>query len=123
MHKEGSEGHIIFQLRSSRPTGVAFGTLRTSITYQLPRYVEKFVSKVIPKVESADDPSSFQKFINHNAHNPVIVAATHWGIWMRHNNASGPPWSFHHCIIQMYFVQRVWVVYAAIECRIIVYRR
>lgn len=74
----------------------------------------------VPEVEGAYYPASLQEGMHHNAHHPIVVASAHWGIRMRHDDASVPPW----CWIAMFgrATQVLGVVEAAVEGRVIVDR-
>lgn len=63
------------------------------------------------------------EFVQDDAYNAIVIAPTHWRIRVRHNYAFCSPWSDLIGSSRVCVVQGLRVVYAAIERRIIVYRR
>jgi len=75
----------------------------------------------VPEVERAHHPPSMQELFHHDANYPIVVATTHWRVWVCHDDAFSPPLRDISQILRL--DQGIWMVYAAIECRVIVYRR
>jgi hypothetical protein len=76
-------------------------------------------SRYTPEVEGAYDPAGLQKRVYDDAHDAVVVAPTHWGIGMRHNNAPLLP---RHvlCSCERQLIKGVWMIEAAVEWDVIV---
>ena len=74
----------------------------------------------VPEVECAHYPASFQELMRHNTDDPVIIATSHWGVWMRHDDASFPPRSCR--VISSRFRQVIRVVQSAIQRGVIMDR-
>jgi hypothetical protein len=77
-----------------------------------------FFDDVIPEVEGSYDPAGVQKLVYDNAHDAVIVAATHWCVWMRHDNSAFPPCLFSFIVGRL--AQDIGMVDAAIKRCVIV---
>ena len=75
----------------------------------------------IPEVKRANYETSTQELVYHDANNAIIVAATHGRIRMCHYNSSSRPFCNILGIVRL--EEGIRVVYAAIERRVIVYRR
>ena len=75
----------------------------------------------VPEVERAHHPPSMQELLHHDTNNPIIVATAHWRIWVCHDDT--PPLPVRDIDRILRLRQGIWMVYAAIECRVIVYRR
>jgi hypothetical protein len=75
---------------------------------------------IIPEIECAHYIASLQHLIDDDAYNSIIVASTHWSVRMRHDDTALSP----SCsgIISSRIVEYVWMVNAAVERGIIVYR-
>lgn len=74
----------------------------------------------IPKVERAHYEIGTQELVYDDADDAIIVAATHRRVRMCHDNAPFRP--FYNILRVVRLEETIWVVYAAIERRVIVYR-
>ncbi len=77
---------------------------------------------IVPEVEGTDHEPGFQHLADRDANNAVIVAPTHWGIGVCHNNTTFPPSRFL-CIASCNLGQDIRVIYAAVKRCVVVYRR
>lgn len=70
-----------------------------------------------PKVKGSYYVASLQHFIDYYADNAIVVAAPHWSIRVCHYHTTLPP-----SRASASRVEDVGMVYAAVKCRVIVYR-
>lgn len=94
--------------------------MRTSDEIQSRPVWSRTLANCVPEVERAYYQASVQELLYHDAHYPIIIAATHWCIRVRHHDA--PPLPLRNISRGVRLEQSIRVIDAAIERRVIVDR-